>query len=117
MARASDSYEATEGKQMGKVIISIVSLIAGFIGGAVVGGSALTGMATGAGVATGLSAGICATVTAAAEEGLLSDEEIGQVLSRAATDMGGEVSSEESLVGSRQDCVDVMVRLREASTN
>ena len=102
---------------MGKVVISIVALIAGFVGGAVVGGSALTGMAAGAGVATGLSAGICATVTAAAEEGLLSDEEIGQVLARAAMDMGAEVSSEESLVGSREDCANVMERLREASAN
>ena len=100
---------------MGKAIIGIVALIVGFVGGAVLGGGALTGMATGAGVVTGLSAGICATVTAAADEGLLTDEQIGQVLARAATEMGGDVPADADLISSREQCADVMERLRAAA--
>ncbi len=102
---------------MGKAFIAIIALVVGFVGGTVLGGGLLTGMAAGAGVATGLSAGICATVTAAAEEGLLNDEQIGQVLARATTNMGGEVPPGSSLVGSREECSGVMERLREASKN
>lgn len=100
---------------MGKAIIGIVALIVGFVGGAVLGGGALTGMAAGAGIATGLSAGICATVTAAQEEGLLDDAQIAQVLARAATDMGGELPADADLISSREQCADVMERLRAAA--
>lgn len=100
---------------MGKAIIVIVALVVGFVGGVVLGGGALTGMAAGAGIATGLSAGICATVTAAQEEGLLDDAQIAQVLSRAATDMGGEVPADAALVTSQEGCAGVMERLRTAA--
>jgi hypothetical protein len=74
---------------MGKTLIGLLGLVVGLIGGAVVGGSLLGGAATGVGIATGLSAGICSTVTAATEEGLLTEEQVAQVLTRAATDLGG----------------------------
>lgn len=102
---------------MGKAIIGILALIVGFVGGAILGGGALTGVATGVGVATGLSAGICATVSAAQEEGLLNDEQIAQVLARAAADMGGEVPEGTELVNARQDCEGVMAKLRDAAAD
>ncbi len=99
---------------MGKVLFGIIGLVLGLVGGAIFGGSIIGGTVAGAGIATGLSAGICSTVIAAEEEGLLSDEQIAQVLTRAATDMGGAVPEESTLVGTRADCETVMQRLRDA---
>jgi hypothetical protein len=68
------------------------------------------------GIATGLSAGICSTVTAAQEKGLLTDEQIAQVLTRAAEDMGSSVPEGAALVETRAECEGVMQRLREAAS-
>lgn len=97
---------------MGKALVAIVCLVIGLIGGTIFGGSILGGTAAGIGVATGLSAGICSTVTAAKEEGLLTDEQIAQVLARAAADMGSEVPADVSLVSSANECAGVMEKLR-----
>jgi hypothetical protein len=101
---------------MGKTLIGLLGLVVGLIGGAVVGGSLLGGAATGVGIATGLSAGICSTVTAATEEGLLTEEQVAQVLTRAATDLGGMAEAGE-LVGSTADCERVMQELMAAAPN
>jgi hypothetical protein len=101
---------------MGKTLIGFFGLVVGLIGGAVAGGSLLGGAATGVGIATGLSAGICSTVTAATEEGLLTEEQVAQVLARAATDLGGMAEAEE-LVGSTADCERVMRELMAAAPN
>jgi hypothetical protein len=99
---------------MGKALIGLLGLVLGLIGGAVVGGSLLGGAATGVGIATGLSAGICSTVTAATEEGLLTEEQVAQVLTRAAADLGGMAEAGE-LVGSTADCERVMQELMAAA--
>jgi hypothetical protein len=101
---------------MGKTLIGLLGLVVGLIGGAVVGGSLLGGAATGVCIATGLSAGICSTVTAATEEGLLTEEQVAQVLTRAATDLGGMAEAGE-LVGSTADCERVMQELMAAAPN
>lgn len=72
---------------MGKAVIGIIGLIVGAVLGTVFGGAVMTGTAAGFGVASGLNAGICATVQAAENEGLLSAEQVDQVLTRAASDM------------------------------
>lgn len=98
------------------VLIGIVGLVVGAVLGTMFGGALIGGTAAGVGVATGLSAGICGTVVAAREEGLLTDEEIDQVLSRAAADVAAASGAEPSgeLVGSADDCEAVMQRLRSA---
>ena len=102
---------------MGKVIIGLVCLVIGGIGGAVFGGALLGGAAAGMGVATGLSAGICSTVQAAQEEGLLTAEQVDQVLARAASDMGAATEGVDAsqMVGAAEECDDVMERLRQAA--
>ena len=100
---------------MGKAIIGLVALVIGLVIGVFLVSPAMTGAAAGVGIATGLSAGICSTVTAAKEEGLLTDEQVAQILSRATTDMGGEVPEGTDLVGTADDCAGVMERLRAAS--
>lgn len=72
---------------MGRVLIGLlVGLVLG-AGGALLLGSRLMGGAMGAGVATGLSAGICSVVQAADDSGLLTPEQIEQVLSAAAANL------------------------------
>jgi hypothetical protein len=101
---------------MSKLLIGPGSLVVGLIGGTVVGGSMLGGAATGLGIATGLSAGICATVTAATEDGLLTEDQVAQMLARATTDLGGMAQAGD-LVGSTADCERVMQELMAAAPN
>lgn len=98
---------------MGKAGIGIISLIAGLVLGAVGGGSLIGGSMAGAGVATGLSGGICSTVQAAQEFGYLSDDQVDQVLTRAASDLSGnfDLASSSQVVGSSAACKDVMAKL------
>ena len=104
---------------MGKVVTGIIGLIIGAVLGVVIGGPLMMGSAAGVGIATGLNAGICTTVTAAENEGLLSPEEVDQVLTRAASDiaaMQGLELENESL-GSSENCEQVMADLAEAANN
>lgn len=99
---------------MGKALIAVLGLIVGAALGVFFVAPVLTGAAAGVGVATGLSAGICATVQAAEEEGLMTQEQIDQVLNRAATNMA-DLAGEEApgdIVGAVADCEAVMDRLR-----
>lgn len=102
---------------MGKVLIGISGLIIGFISGGAFGGAILGGSAAGMGIATGMSAGICSTVIAAQEEGLLSAEQVDQVLTRAASDLA-EMSGKAApgaVVGSASDCESVMDKIQSAA--
>jgi len=99
---------------MGKALLAVVALVVGVVIGAVgamgLGGGAMMG----AGVATGLSAGICATVEAAQEEGIMTAEQVDQVLQRAARDIGGsvELPPGEGMVSGAEECAAVMEQLR-----
>jgi len=100
---------------MGKTIISlIIGLVIGGAGALVFGGGALMGVGAGAGIATGLSAGICSTVTAAEELGIMTAEQVDEVLTRAALDVSGEASlpDDQTMVGSKAQCDDFMAQLR-----
>jgi hypothetical protein len=99
---------------MGRVFIGIIGVVVGLIGGALLGGTIIGGTAAGVGVATGLSAGICSTMTAALEEGLLTDTQVDQILARATTDLGGTVEQGQ-LVDTIADCEGVMQNLRDAA--
>lgn len=81
-------------------------------GGALTGGSA-----AGVGVATGLYAGICSTITAAQEEGMLTPEQVDQVINRATADAtaAAQTAAPESVVGNPDECAAVMDRLKAAN--
>lgn len=102
---------------MGKAIIGILGLVIGLVAGAVFGGALIGGTAMGIGAGTGLSAGICATVQAAQEEGIMTAEQVDQVLVRAAQDLAGTEGVPEGteMVGGAADCAQVMERLRAAA--
>ena len=102
---------------MGKAVIGIIGLIAGVVLGVVFGGALATGTAAGLGVASGLNAGICATVQAAQNEGLLSAEQVDQVLTRAAADIATVqgLELEDDILGSSAHCEKVMAELAEAA--
>lgn len=99
---------------MGKVGTLIIGLIVGLIGGTMFGGALIGGAATGLGAATGISAGICSTVRAAEEEGLLTPEQVDQVLTRAAADMS-DMASTDGIVGGAADCEMFMQKFLEAA--
>jgi hypothetical protein len=102
---------------MGNVAIAIISLVIGLgvgaFGGLSLGGGAMMGI----GVATGLSSGICATVQAAQEEGLMTAEQVDQVLVRAAQDISGrtDLPEGEQMIGSADQCAQFMAKLKDAS--
>ena len=101
---------------MSKLLIGLASLVVGAVAGALFGGAVIGGTAAGVGIATGLSAGICSTVTAAQEEGLLTAEQVDQVLNRAAADVAAAAGTvnPEAMVGSADECVTVMDSLAAA---
>ena len=102
---------------MGKAVIGIIGLIVGAVLGTVFGGALVTGTAAGFGVASGLNAGICATVQAAQDEGVLSAEQVDQVLRRAASDLAAVQGREleDDIIGSSAHCEKVMADLAEAA--
>ena len=102
---------------MGKAVIGIIGLVIGAVLGIVFGAPLMMGTAAGLGVASGLNAGICATVQAAQDEGLLSAEQVDQVLTRAASDLAAVqgLELEEDILGSSAHCEKVMADLAEAA--
>lgn len=78
---------------MGRVLFGIIGLVVGLVGGALFGGAILGGSAAGVGIATGMTAGVCTTVIAATEEGLLTPEQVEQVMARAAADLGSTMEA------------------------
>lgn len=102
---------------MAKVALLIVGLVVGLIGGTMFGGALIGGAATGIGIATGMSAGICSTVQAAQEEGVMTAEQVDQVLMRAAADLADMSGKEGSgqIIGASTDCETVMQQLRDAA--
>lgn len=103
---------------MGKTILAILCLVVGLVIGTMFGGALIGGGAVGIGIATGLGAGVCSTVQAAQEEGIMSAEQVDQVLNRAAADLAtfSSVEAPEAIVGSAADCEDVLARLKAAAT-
>lgn len=101
---------------MGKAIIGIICLVIGVIVGAVGGLSLGGGALAGAGVGIGLSSGICTTVDAAQDLGLLSSEQVDEVLARAAEKLTGEASiaKDTEIVSGAAECSKVMENLRAA---
>lgn len=104
---------------MGKLLIAVIALVVGAVGGAFLGSSLLGGAMMGAGVGAGLSAGICSTVKAAQEEGLLTAEQVDQVMGRAAKDVAAWSGGAElgSVAGSAAACNAALARLKTAASS
>ena len=95
-----------------------------FLLGAVVGGIAclviaagwFTGIGAGVGVATGLQAGVCMAVEAAKDEGLITAEQVDQVLNAAGKQIASdEYAGQATSTGGHLECEKVIAKLKEYS--
>ena len=91
-----------------------------FILGTVIGaaGSFLfsTGIGAGAGVITGLKAGACLTVEAAKDKGLISGDQVDEVLNAAVQSiLSQEVSGEEAINEGDLKCEQVVAEMKAAA--
>lgn len=92
---------------MGRTGTIIATLVIGLLLGAVGGALLTSGAAAGAGAAAGISTGICSTTRAAQELGLLTAEQVDQVLTRAVQDVSSAQAGSE-VVGSAEACADFL---------
>ena len=100
------------GVEMGKLGVAILSFLIGLAGGAVLVGPMIGGAMAGAGAGVGLSTGTCLTVKAATELGYLSDEQVDEVLTKAAEDVSSQTVSEgQEIVGSAAACREALEKL------
>lgn len=100
---------------MGKIAIGLIGLIAGLVGGVFIGGPLIGGAMAGAGAGVGLSAGICSTIVAAQELDYLTEEQLDEVMQRAAEDISDKpIAEDQQIVGSAAGCRDVMAKLKMA---
>lgn len=99
---------------MGKFIVGVICLIVGVVIGAVGGAAIGGGFFAGAGLGTGLSSGVCMTVEAAGDLGLLSAEQIDQVLTRAVENLSKvtETAQPSEIVWSSEWCDKTLQKLR-----
>lgn len=98
---------------MGKLAYGIGGLVVGLITGGYgalnLGGGAMMG----AGAAVGLETGICMVVEAAEQSGLLSAEQIDEILARAAENASGaELPEGSDLAETAAQCGDFLARMR-----
>ncbi len=93
-----------------KMLIGLVlGAVIGVVGAMTLGGGAMMGV----GAATGLSMGICSVVEAAQQSGLLTAEQIDQMLAKAAENMSGQpLATDTATAGSVAQCEQVMRDLR-----
>jgi hypothetical protein len=103
---------------MGKVLIGLGGLVLGAILGTVFGGAILTGTTAGMGVAAGLQTGICATMQAAQDEGLLTSEQVDQVLQRAASNVAAMegVEAEGESLGTAAACEEFLAQIQDQAS-
>lgn len=95
---------------MGKVLIGlIIGLVVGAAGALMFGGGAMMGV----GAAAGLSTGICSIVEAASQSGVLTPEQIDELLSAASANLSDQPGVESGqIAGSVEQCTQVMNDLR-----
>ena len=101
---------------MKSFIIAIVFLLIGAALGGIVALSIGTGMGAGAGIVVGSQAGACLAVEAAKDRGLLTADQIDEVLNAAVTKISGgaKLPPEVKLVGSEGDCDKMIADLQQA---
>jgi hypothetical protein len=98
-------------------LIALVFLIIGGIVGGFLALAVGAGLGAGAGIVTGFEAGACSTLMAAKDQGLITEEQFGQVLGDAARKIAdrGELPPETDLADTAADCEQVMAKLQEAA--
>lgn len=94
---------------------SILLLIVGILVGGAISFAVFTGVGAGVGIITGLKAGACLTVEAAKNQGLITAEQVDEVLNTAARQIATEQLADEPLLeGGDAECAQVVEELRQA---
>jgi hypothetical protein len=97
-------------------LIFILGAVIGGIGCIVLASGLFTGIGAGVGIATGLQAGACLTVEAAKEQGLITADQVNDVLVAAGKLISSEgYAGTETSAGSDLDCEKVVAQLKEAA--
>lgn len=96
---------------------SILLLLLGIVIGGVITFFVATGVGAGVGIVTGLKAGACLTVEAAKEKGLITAEQVDEVLNAAIQQIAADKLAEEAtLKGSDAECTKVVEQLKQAAS-
>jgi hypothetical protein len=100
-----------------KAFLVFVAGVAVGIAGSFLFAPALMGAGAGAGIATGLKAGACLTVEAAKERGVMTPQQINEVLATAGKLIASSSGSADgpALSGGEAECAQVVAELRKAA--
>lgn len=102
---------------MKSFLLVLLGLVIGAIAGVFVLSPFILGIGTGVGVATGLKAGACLTVEAAKEAGLITAEQVDEVLSAAIqTIASAEIEGATELSNGDAACAKVVEELKAAAS-
>jgi 3-oxoacyl-ACP reductase-like protein len=97
---------------MGKLLLGLlIGLVVGLGGGVV-----MLGAGVGAGAGTGLMTGICAVVQAAQDAGVMTADEVDQVLAAVPGTLGSALPEGTPIAGGAADCAAHMETLKAASS-
>ena len=101
---------------MKSFLLVLLGLVIGAIAGVFLLSPFILGIGTGVGVATGLKAGACLTVEAAKEAGLITAEQVDEVLNAAVqTIASAEIDGAAALANGDAECARVVEELKAAS--
>jgi hypothetical protein len=100
---------------MKNFVIFLLGAIAGGIACLVLASGYLTGIGAGVGIATGLQAGVCIAVEAARSEGLITAEQVAQVLNATGRQWATEQFTGQPPPGEKPDCEKVVANLRQTA--
>ena len=111
--------DPSEGISVKSFLLLLAGFVVGGIAAVMLAGPVATGVGAGFGVATGLQAGACLTVEAAKEKGLITAEQVGEVLQAAAqliadTNVPESPGTDSGAPMSDADCQAVVARLKAA---
>jgi hypothetical protein len=99
---------------MKNFFIFLLGAITGGIACLVLASGYLTGIGAGVGIATGYQAGVCLAVEAARSEGLITAEQVDQVLNATGTQLTSEKFTDPAPPpGEKPDCEKVLANLRQ----
>lgn len=101
---------------MKNFLIFILGAIVGGVASFFLAGALFTGVGAGVGVATGLQAGACLALEAAKDKGLITAEQVDEVLMEAGQQIAeGELAGDTEVEGGDLNCEQVVAQLKAAA--
>ncbi len=102
---------------MKSFLLVLLGIVIGAVAGVLVLSPFFTAVGAGVGIATGLKAGACLTVEGAKSEGLISDDQVDEVLRAAVAQISAsELPSETGDGEAELDCAQVVADLKAAAS-